>query len=166
MAKQNRSSMSIEEVVKSYYDTKEKFDTVSKKFDAIKKDFYSKMDDEFKENQTKLEVEYFAEAYEVTRIQKNNLEFDIGKLERSLDKETLKQVVVRHYSITDYERFVKYLKSIGADPAKVKEFLAVTKDVDTSAIDRLAELGKIDASVVEKAATVIKGKPYYKVKKL
>lgn len=166
MAKQNRSSMSIEEVVKSYYDTKEKFDTVSKKFDAIKKDFYSKMDDEFKENQTKFEVEYFAEAYEVTRIQKNNLEFDVGKLERSLDKETLKQVVVRHYSITDYERFVKYLKSIGADPAKVKEFLAVTKDVDTSAIDRLAELGKIDASVVEKAATVTKGKPYYKVKKL
>lgn len=166
MAKQNRSSMSIEEVVKSYYDTKEKFDTVSKKFDAIKKDFYSKMDGEFKENQTKLEVEYFAEAYEVTRIQKSNLEFDIGKLERSLDKETLKQVVVRHYAITDYERFVKYLKSIGADPAKVKEFLTVTKDVDTSAIDRLAELGKIDASVVEKAATVTKGKPYYKVKKL
>lgn len=166
MAKQNRSSMSIEEVVKSYYDTKEKFDTVSKKFDAIKKDFYSKMDDEFKENQTKLEVEYFAEAYEVTRIQKNNLEFDIGKLERSLDKETLKQVITRHYSIIDYDRFVKYLKSIGADPAKVKEFLAVTKDVDTSAIDRLAELGKIDTSVVEKAATVTKGKPYYKVKKL
>ena len=166
MAKQNRSSMSIEEVVKSYYDTKEKFDTVSKKFDAIKKDFYSKMDDEFKENQTKLEVEYFAEAYEVTRIQKNNLEFDIGKLERSFDKETLKQVITRHYSITDYDRFVKYLKSIGADPAKVKEFLAVTKDVDTSAIDRLAELGKIDTSMVEKAATVTKGKPYYKVKKL
>lgn len=166
MAKTNRSSMSIEEMVKTYFDTKAKFDSLTKRFEAIKKDFYDKMNKEFEGHENKHVYEFFAESYEVSKIVNNKVSFDIGKIERGLDKETLKQVIIKSYQITDYAKFVSYLKSIGADPSEIKKYITVTKDVDTSAIDRLSELGKIDVGTIEKAATVTQGKPYYKVKRL
>lgn len=166
MAKTNRSSMSIEEMVKMYFDTKVKFDSLTKRFEAIKKDFYDRMNKEFKGQESKHIYEFFAESYEVSKVANRKVSFDINKIERGLDKETLKQVIIKTYQITDYAKFAEYLKSIGADPSEIKKYIAVTKDVDTSAIDRLSELGKIDAEAIEKAATVTQGKPYYKVKRL
>lgn len=166
MAKTNRSSMSIEEIVKTYFDTKAKFDSLTKRFEAIKKDFYDRMDKEFEEHENKHVYEFFAESYEVSKIVNSKVSFDIGKIEKGLDRETLKQVIIKTYQITDYSKLAEYLKSIGADFSEVKKHIAVTKDVDTSAIDRLSELGKIDAEAIGKAATVTQGKPYYKVKRL
>ena len=90
MAKTNRSSMSVEEMVKMYFDTKVKFDSLTKRFEAIKKDFYDRMDKEFKGHENKHVYEFFAESYEVSKIVNNKVSFDIGKIERGLGKETLK----------------------------------------------------------------------------
>lgn len=166
MAKTNRSSMSIEEMVKTYFDTKAKFDSLTKRFEAIKKDFYDRMNEEFKGHEIKHVYEFFAESYEVSKVVNSKVSFDIGKIERGLDREILKQVIIKTYQITDFSKFTEYLKSIGADFSEIKKYIAVTKDVDTSAIDRLSELGKVDAGTIEKAATVTQGKPYYKVKRL
>lgn len=165
MAKLNRNSASIEEIVVQYYNTKEKYDNLVKRFEAIKKDFYSKMD-EAMGDELKMLFEYFAETYEVTKVKNTKIAFDIDILERCLTKDILKQIIVRNYQITNYEGLVKYLKSLGAESSKIKEFISTTKSVDVQEVDRLTELGQINSKVVEKAAIVTKGKPYYKVKKM
>lgn len=165
MAKLNRSSMSIEEVVKNYHDTKEKYDNLVKRFDAIKKDFYSKMDEEMKGKED-ITIDFFAETFKVKKVQKKQVIFDIGKLERSLDKETLKKVVVKKCSVINYDALISYFKELGADPKVIRELIVTTKEVDTSEIDRLAEIGEIDQKVIVDAATVVMDNHYYTVKKL
>lgn len=165
MAKQNRSSMSIEEVVKSYYDTKEKYDSLTKKFNNIKKDFYSKMD-ELMDDEDELIVEFFTESYKVKKVQKKQVTFDIGKLERSLDKQTLKKVIIKRCSVVDYDSLINYLKELGADPKIVKELIVTTKEVDVDEVDKLSELGEINEKVVANAAKVSIASQYYTVKKV
>lgn len=165
MAKQNRSSMSIEEVVKSYYDTKEKYDSLTKKFNNIKKDFYSKMD-ELMDDEDELTVEFFTESYKVKKVQKKQVTFDIGKLERSLDKQTLKKVIIKRCSVVDYDSLINYLKELGADPKIVKELIVTTKEVDVDEVDKLSELGEINEKVVANAAKVSIASQYYTVKKV
>ena len=165
MAKQNRSSMSIEEVVKSYYDTKEKYDSLTKKFNNIKKDFYSKMD-ELMDDEDELTVEFFTESYKVKKVQKKQVTFDIGKLERSLDKQTLKKVIIKRCSVVDYNSLINYLKELGADPKIVKELIVTTKEVDADEVDKLSELGEINEKVVANAAKVSIASQYYTVKKV
>lgn len=165
MAKLNRSSMSIEEVVKSYYDTKEKYDNLVKRFEAIKKDFYGKMDEEMKGKED-ITIDFFTETFRIKKVQKKQVIFDIGKLERNLDKETLKKVVVKKCSVISYDALISYFKELGADPKVIRELIVTTKEVDTNEIDRLAEIGEIDQKVVADAATVVMGNHYYTVKKL
>lgn len=165
MAKQNRSSMSIEEVVKSYYDTKEKYDSLTKKFNNIKKDFYSKMD-ELMDDEDELTVEFFTESYKVKKVQKKQVTFDIGKLERSLDKQTLKKVIIKRCSVVDYDSLISYLRELGADPKIVKELIVTTKEVDVDEVDKLSELGEINEKVVANAAKVSIASQYYTVKKV
>lgn len=161
----NKCIRSGEESVRDYYYTKEKFDSLQKKFDTIKKDFYAKMDEEMQDKE-KEAFEYFAEEFEVTKIQSTSLVFDILRMEETFSRDVLKKVLVKQYQITDFQRLVTYLRELGADPARVKELVVVTKSVDQGAIDRLSELGEIDPKKVREVVTVKKGKPWYKVKKL
>lgn len=157
--------MNAEEIVSCYYSTKEKYDNVTKKFDEIKKDFYSIMSKEMKD-ESKAVFESFSDSYEVTKVTRKKVSFDIEKLERSLDKETLKQIITKRYQVVNTEEFLKYLKDLGADSNIIKQYIISTKEVNESAIDRLSELGKIDEQKVANAATVTYSEPYYKVKKL
>lgn len=161
-----KSVLSYEEMVNTYFETKEKFEKIKERFENIKKEFYRASEEEMQNNKvSKFGVSFFNKEYEVVKVQPTKVSFDIGYLERCLSKEQLKAIIKKTYTIND-DKFFAYLKEIGADPKIVKSFITTDKSVDKDEVDRLAEIGEIDKNKVLEASTITFGTPSYKVKKI
>lgn len=173
--KKNRKSKLTEvecrQSVLKFFEEQKRFKQIQSEFTETKEQFNNIMSDYFECNDVEKSMTF---SYPnslgqsvgdlvVNRIQKSSVIFDADKLEKVLDNEISKRVILKHYEIIDMTGLIAYLKSCGVDPKIFKSFLSVSKSVDTSELDRLEELGKITAEQVQGCYTVKRQKPYFTV---
>lgn len=174
MEKNKKSKLTENECrqfVLRFFREQKQFKQVQSKFDESKKQFNDIMNDYFECNDIEKSTTFSypnslgqsAGDLIVNRIQKSSVIFDADKLEKTLDNELSKRVILKHYEIIDMTGLIAYLKSCGVDPKVFKSFLSVSKSVDVAELDRLEELGKITTEQVQGCYTVKRQKPYFTV---
>lgn len=99
----------------------------------------------------------------VANVKRKKIDFDIPKLKQKLDKDVLKQILVKKYVIRDFDGLKKYLKSCGVDPKKFVKFLDVSEEVNQKMIDQLSEVGEITMEDLKGCYTVTEETGYIRV---
>ena len=167
--KSKLNSEECKQSIMNFFQKQKRFKQIQTRFCEIKADFYNNMEDYFKCNNIdgKLTIECNeladVEKFVVTRIQSSRVEFNPDKLEKALGKELSRDVIQKHYEITDMNGLVTYLKECGINPKVFKSFVSVRKTVNTKELDRLEELGKITAEQIKGCYTVKSQSPYFTV---
>lgn len=166
----NRQRLNLERCKQSvlmFFQEQQLFKQAQAKFTDVKERFYSDMENYFKSNNIdgKLRIDGIPnmETLVVNRVQSTKLEFDLVKLEKALGKELAKAVIIKRYEIIDVDGLVAYLKECGVDPKIFKSFLSISRSLNASELDRLADIGKITQDQVEGCYTIKKQKPYFTV---
>lgn len=83
-------------------------------------------------------------AYKVKKVIKNRVSYDADKVEKAIGKELASEIIEKEYTVNDMVGLTSYLKECGVDPKVFKEFIDVTKKVNTSNLEQAYQLGKID----------------------
>lgn len=145
------SKEEYEKIVIDYFEEKKKHDEISKKFNDVKKRFYDVSNSYFEDNEIKksFNVESGKSNLLVSMVKRVKLVFDADKLEKKIGKKFSKEVIDKKIEIEDTDGFMKYMKSISADPNVLKSFFNVSKEVNKEALDQLEAVGKIDGSDIE-----------------
>lgn len=161
----NNNEQLIKELVVDYYKKQGKFNIIKNKFESMKKMFYSEMDKYFKDkDEDTLYIDLCDnELIKVKKIQSVNIKFDADVLEKKLPKEFRNVIVNKHYEINNMEGLIKYLKECGVNPKIFKQFLTVTKSVDTKMLEQYEAIGKISNEQIKDCYSVSVKEPYYKV---
>lgn len=171
MEKRSKAKLSLDECKQSalkFFQSQRQLKRIQSDFENEKKQFYSDMEDYFKCNEIKSKLfldgdEFVDKGLVVTRVQSSKVIFDVKKLERALGKDVSKDVIIKRYEIADMKGLITYLRECNVDPKIFKSFLCVSKQVDTAALDRLEELGKISLKQVEDCYTINRSNPYFQV---
>jgi hypothetical protein len=144
---------------------------------------FRKIKSEYEERKKKLQISIknymFANGFDsfkfedgqdnvkVNKICRRQIIWDVDKLEERIkdncDKETANEVIVKRYFVNNMEGLTKYLKSIGADPKKFRQFISTEKSVDTDALNRLSEEQEITMEDVKGCYEVKETEPYLKI---
>lgn len=78
------------------------------------------------------------------RILNKKVEFIPENLEKNIDdKEVLSQIIDKTYTINDWKKFAKFLKSNGIKAKDIVKFIDVKKDVNNKQIEQLEQIGVI-----------------------
>ena len=155
--------------VLDFYKKQTEFKDIQSQFTDEKAKFNSLMEAFFKNEAIDKSVVFTnngvdgRENYTVTRVQKLSVDFDPEKLEKTLEKDIAKRVILKKYEIVDIDGLIVYLKECGVDPKIFKSFLHISKSIDSDELDRLEEIGKITREQVEGCYTVKRQKPYFTV---
>lgn len=83
-------------------------------------------------------------AYKVKKVHKNRVIYDADKVEKAIGKELVSEIIEKEYTVNDMTGLISYLKECGVDPKVFKEFIDVSKKVNTSNLEQAYQLGKID----------------------
>lgn len=150
-------------LINEFNKRKQKIDRANKLFDKYKKSFYSKM---LNNDIDSIKVKNFYsddEEISATKIQSTTITFDVDKVEKKIGKKHASEIISKEYTISDFEGLIKYLKSIGANPKKFKQFIEVNKTIDRKKLDNLEELGLLSLDDLAGTYEVKVNNPYYKV---
>lgn len=160
----------IYRVIRNFVLSKTANEERNRQFEAEKKVFYSTMKKYFASigNPQKVEVKSGtlddAVAFTVTKVQKVSASFNTKALKKVLGKKYFSSVVTKRYTITDFDGFINYLKSLNADPKIIKSFLSADEFVNESALDNLVALGKVNKKQVKDCVSYTVHEPYFKIK--
>lgn len=86
-------------------------------------------------------------AYKVKKVIKNRVIYDADRVEEAIGKELASEIIEKEYTVNDMAGLISYLKDLkecGVDPKVFKEFIDVSKNVNTSNLEQAYQLGKID----------------------
>lgn len=150
---------------------KAKKKNIDSQFDNEKKKFYKRMDEFFKAHGLGHKWEWTergksgVQAFSLTRVQPHKVVFDPAKVAKAALSKGIdaSDVVEVHTSVIDYSALARYVKSLGGSAKVFKSFLSVTKEVNVKAIDRLIELGELEASDLDGAYEVKPGPVTFRV---
>lgn len=156
--------------VAMYYQRNKKYNAIKKKYEALKKQFNEKMGVLFSESTDDSKLKTFTAEIDgelveikVTQCTKKTVTFFPDALEKVLKKGAVEKVIEKQYSVNDMKGFIKYLKSIGADPKIFKSFINVEKSVNVGELERMIDLGFISMEDIENCYAVSVSNPYYKI---
>jgi hypothetical protein len=109
--------------------------------------------------------EVVTDNYKAKIIQRNSITYDAYEVEKKVDKQIVKEVIIKNYVITDTKGFAKLMKEHGISYKKAKEFMYVDKKVDKSRLEELAKEGIIEAKDLEGCYSVSQSE-YVKISKI
>lgn len=103
--------------------------------------------------------------YKATSVKPKKIDWKMDVLQQVLDKDVFDQICNKKYTIIDYEGLAKYLKSLKADPKKIKTFIQCEKTMNQKMLDQLSSLGEISIEDLEGCYTVTDKEQYVRVTK-
>lgn len=103
------------------------------------------------------------ETITATKVERTHIEWFPEKLEKRLERSIAKQVLKKTYTIPNLPLLAKYLKAHNVDPKVFASYLEITKEVDVDALERLSDVGKIEARNIAGCYIVKTDKPYYRL---
>jgi hypothetical protein len=90
-----------------------------------------------------------AQTLKCAKITKNRVIFNPYKVEDSLGKKASKEVILKKYSINNWDGMVALLKKKGIEPKEFIKYVTVEKTVDSDKLNQLESLGKITMDDLE-----------------
>ena len=160
----------LEKMISELFEIKNKSKRLQDEYKIRIKYLEKKIDEAFtKKNKT--DYSFFAEDnegqfyYKATSVKPKKIEWNMETLKQILDKEIFDEICIKKYTIIDYDGFVKYLKSLKADPKIFKNFVQCEKTMNQNKLDQLSELGEISIDDLEGCYTVINKEQYVRVTK-
>lgn len=73
--------------------------------------------------------------------ERTTVDYDIDAILETLDKELSDQFVDKSYKVTDWARFVSFMKDRGISGKEIKKFFLVEKKIDKEKLGKLYEHG-------------------------
>lgn len=138
-----------------------------KRLADAKADFYSEMDELYDTGSfdgKSYGVSDDGIDYNVTRVVRRKVEYDIGKMKEKLPSDVISEVVEKQVSVIDYKALAAYVKSLGGSAAKLKSMLHVDESVNEKRLDELSELGEFDDSLMDGCFSVSESEPTYQLR--
>ncbi len=71
------------------------------------------------------------------------MEFDVVKMQKTLDKERFNKATNKKVIVHDLEGLITYLKSQGVSAKKFKEYITVEHEVDADKLDHLVDIEEV-----------------------
>lgn len=150
------------------YETARAAEQMAKKRLAdAKADFYSEMDELYDTGSfdgKSYGVSDDEVDYNVTRVVRCKVEYDIGKMKEKLPSNVISEVVEKQVSVIDYKALAAYVKSLGGSAAKLKSMLHVDESVNEKRLEELSELGEFDDSLMDGCFSVSESEPTYQLR--
>lgn len=145
------------------------FKFLQTRFEETKKEFYELMNKCFDEKHFNGSAitdcsDVAGNAVIVTKVQKSKVIFDVARLKKALGKKLSKDVVTKRYEVADMPGLIEYLKGCNVDPKVFSSFLVVTEEVDTKALEKLEELGRVNLADIKGCYKVETKGVYFTVK--
>lgn len=161
---------------KALNDLQAQHDTLKAKFYSSAGEVFDRLDKDKKVIKVRLDktskndelhqnlVDDDLKGFTVTKVQRIKLQYDIQGLKENLDKEVVEKVIKKDYKLINVKGFLKYLKTIGADPNEVTKYIRSVERVDEKALNQLESVGDLQASDLEGFVHAITSNPYYLLK--
>lgn len=83
-------------------------------------------------------------AYRVKKVYKNRVVYDAEKVENAVGKKLASEIIEKEYTVNDMVGLTAYLKECGVDPKVFKDFIDVSKTVNTAKLEQAYQLGKVE----------------------
>lgn len=100
---------------------------------------------------------------QVKKIRQKKIKFDVGMVEKRIDKELANEFIDKKYIVNDIDGLVSYLKSCGVNPKRFKSFIDVEKTVNQKKLDELGGLGEISMNDLAGCYEVVENEGYIKI---
>lgn len=142
-------------LVSNFYRAQQEYKMAEKIYKRQKKDFESAM------NSSKDKNNVFGDL-QVTRVEKQKIVWDTQKLVKTKANSAL----IKKYIVSDSKMLTKFLKKHGITKKEFLSFFYLELEVDEEKINKMFELGEIALDDIADCYTVVKQKPFYKIKKI
>ena len=157
-------------IAREYYEHKHTLDSLQSEMNNIKSrlsntmaECFDTLSDDGKHVYIPLDSLDGTECVSITRVIVTKVAWDINKLKNMLPKKYRKSVIKKKYQVADWNGLFEFLKDSGIEFKELKRFLTYEEYVVESSIDRLIDLGFIEADEVKKCSIVDKMEPQYRV---
>lgn len=161
----------VQDRIKFYWESKRTFDATQRSFNEEKLDFKHEMDKYFDllaDEEGKIMIDLREEVRGIKRvicqrISQVDVKFDINKLKKVLTKKQQKSVIRKHYKVNNWPGLLNLLKESGVEWKEFLKYVEVSEDVDEKSLEKLVELGEVNAeSIVDCSKATVKTQ-YYKL---
>lgn len=171
LLEEKRENREIRKQVVQLFRMKEQFNVATKEYKAVEASLITKIKNYMYCNKGCNEAFSFQlkcrdgkERYmNVKKVQPTSIVWDVEKLEEVLDKEDVKEVITKQYTIIDMQGLIEYLRSCGVSPKEFKKFIEVHKIVEQKALEQLAALGKVSEEELKPCYTLEKKNSYLRL---
>ena len=161
----------ISDRIQFYWETKKTFEGVQRSFDDEKIDFKREMDKYFdmvSDDDNKFAIDLRTEVRGIKKvicqkISQVEIKFDVKKLKDVLTKKQQKAVIKKHYQVINWPGLLNLLKESGVEWKEFLKYVEISESVDEKALDKLFELGEIDAEEIQKCSDTRIKTQYYKL---
>lgn len=162
----------VRELALYYYQQKVTRDNVQRAFEDAQFEFKQQMDryyDMAAGDDGKVEIDVAdnknfigLKSLIMTRVQPVKVLWNTEALRGILTKGQRKQVLRKHYQVSNWARLMKLLKDSGVDWHEFLKCVTITEEVNEDALDKLVDLGEVDESEVKACSEVKLGTPSYR----
>ena len=88
-----------------------------------------------------------------TKVEKNKVTYDIGKVKEAVDKKTFNKIVNREF-IADYDKLVELAKKYKISKDEIMNCLTINEEIDNKKVNELYNLGQIDLNELKGTFTI------------
>ena len=161
----------ISDRIKFYWESKRTFEATQMSFNEEKLEFKQEMDKYFDmvaDDDNKFAIDLRTEVRGIKKvicqkISQVEVKFDINKLKDVLTKKQQKTVIKKHYQVVNWPGLLNLLKESGVEWKEFLKYVDVTESVDEAALDKLFELGEVDAEEIQNCSEARIKTQYYKL---
>ena len=173
MAKKQKDKLIsyVQDRIKFYWESKRTFDATQRSFNEEKTDFKHEMDKYFDllaDDEGKIMIDLREEIRGIKkvicqRISQVQVSFNVNKLKKVLTKKQQKSVIRKHYKVNNWPGLLNLLKESGVEWKEFLKYVEVSEDVDEAALEKLVELGEVNADKIVDCSKATVKTQYYKL---
>lgn len=157
--------------IKYFWERKRTYEATKRSFEDDKFEFNNEMDryfDEVSDDDGKFTIDMKDTIKGVSKIicqkiTQTVIHFDVKKLRKVLTKEQQKKVIQKHYQINNWPGLFTFLKESGVDWKEFLKYVDVSESAKVNVIEKMVELGEVDAETIKKCSNVKIKTQYYKI---
>lgn len=154
-----------------FIEEKRKYEREKDTYERAKERFYDSAATLFPNGLSSITLDYsisdrLKQLYRVTKVQRENIVWDIPRLKTRLSKKALDRILTRRYNVDDIKGLAQYVKSLGGDAKTFKRFIRVEEEVNEKALEIAIERGKMTQQSLKGCYEVEQSEPYYTVREI
>lgn len=168
--KNDKQKLTLIRMVREFFEVTQSKKSVELAFTESKNEFENAMDvlyEKYADEDGNVYVDKSSDEVngariKVHKVQQTKVKWDIEKLTKVLgDKKD--DVMVNSYDVKDWNLLIKLAKEYHIPWKEFKKCIEITKVVKDDRLDKLIDLGQVDAEKVKNCSEVSFNKPYYKL---